>query len=150
MQNVLTSRSVAAIAIALSAVLVGSSEDAVSQEAATLESLTARAAALEREIGALEAENAIKKLHGVYGFYTDKQLWTQAADLFADDGTIEVGGRGVYVGKPRVLEFLKLGGAEFPQAGRLHDEMQLQPVIHVAPDGRTAKARWHMFAQDAQ
>jgi hypothetical protein len=27
--------------------------------------------------------------------------------------------------------------------------MQLQPIVHVAPDGRTAKARWHSFSQEA-
>jgi hypothetical protein len=27
--------------------------------------------------------------------------------------------------------------------------MQLQPIVHVAPDGRTAKARWHLFSQEA-
>jgi hypothetical protein len=122
----------------------------VSQESATIEALQAQAAALEREIGWLEDENAIEKLQRVYGFYTDKQLWTEAASLFADDGTIEVGGGGVYVGKDRVLKFLRLGGPEFPQPGRLNDQMQLQPIVHVAPDGRTAKGRWHVFSQDAQ
>jgi hypothetical protein len=116
---------------------------------ATLASLSARAAALERDIGLLEDQNAVEKLQRIYGFYTDKHLWTQAADLFAADGTIEVGSRGVYVGKERVLEFLKLAGPEFPQPGRLFDQMQLQPVVHVSPDGLTAKGRWHMFAQEA-
>src|SRR5690606_5813217 len=61
----------------------------------------------------------------------------------------EVGGSGVYVGKARVLEYLRSLGPEGPQPGRLFDRMQLQPIVHVAPDGRTAKARWRMFAQEA-
>ncbi len=48
-----------------------------------------------------------------------------------------------------MLAFLKLNGPEFPQPNRLFDQMQLQPIVHVAPDGRTAKGRWHMFAQEA-
>jgi hypothetical protein len=123
---------------------------AQSQGGSELSALTARADALEREVGVLEDLNAVKKLQRVYGFYTDKQLWTQAADLFAADGTIEIGGRGVYAGREHVLAFLRTNGPEFPQVGRLFDQMQLQPVIHVAPDGRTAKGRWHMFAQEAQ
>jgi hypothetical protein len=120
-----------------------------SQEASSLAALAARAAALERDLTALEDVNAIKKLQRVYGFYTDKQLWSEAADLFAADGTIEVGGRGVYVGPERIREFLRLHGPETPQPKRLFDHMQLQPIVHVAEDGRTAQGRWHVFAQEA-
>jgi hypothetical protein len=135
--------------VVLAAALVGASLSALSQSAVTLASLSERAATLERDIGLLEDQNAVEKLQRVYGFYTDKQMWTQAADLFAANGTIEVGSRGVYAGKERVLQFLQLTGPEFPQPGRLFDQMQLQPIVHVAPDGLSAKARWHMFAQEA-
>jgi hypothetical protein len=69
--------------------------------------------------------------------------------LFAADGTIEVGGRGVYVGRDRIREFLQLNGPETPQPKRLFDHMQLQPIVHVAADGLTANGRWHVFAQEA-
>jgi hypothetical protein len=113
------------------------------------EELAQNAATLAREIGLLNDENEIANLQRTYGFYTDKGFWTQASDLFSADGTIEVGGRGVFVGKPRILQYLRSQGPEFPQQGRLFEQMQLQPIIHVAPDGRSAKARWHMFAQEA-
>lgn len=119
------------------------------EDVRSLRALAAEAAVLSQQVRLLEDENAIENLQRIYGFYTDKQLWTQAADLFADDGTIEVGGHGVYVGKDRVLAYLRHLGPEFPQEGRLFDRMQLQPIVHVAPDGRTAKARWHMFSQEA-
>lgn len=136
----------AAIAVAATLLPRGVRSQAVDD----LAGLGARAAALERDIGLLEDLNAVKRLQRIYGFYTDKQMWSAAADLFAADGTIEVGGRGVYVGRDRILEFLRLAGPETPQPGRLFDQMQLQPVIDVAEDGRTAKGRWHMFAQEAQ
>jgi hypothetical protein len=122
---------------------------AASQETASVEALAARAAALERDIARLDDVNAIKKLQRVYGFYTDKQLWSEAASLFAADGTIEVGGSGVYVGPERIRNFLLLNGPESPQPNRLFDHMQLQPIVHVAPDGQTAQGRWHVFAQEA-
>jgi hypothetical protein len=122
---------------------------AVSQEPSSFAALALRAATLERDLAALEDVNAIKKLQRSYGFYTDKQFWTAAADLFAADGTIEVGGRGVYAGRDRVLEFLRTHGPESPQPRRLFDHMQLQPIVHVAPDGQTAWGRWHVFAQEA-
>jgi hypothetical protein len=122
---------------------------AASQEAASIDALAARAAALERDIARLEDVNAIKKLQRIYGFYTDKQLWSAAADLFSADGEIEVGGRGVYIGRDRIRAFLALNGPEGPQPKRLFDQMQLQPIVHVAEEGLTAKGRWHVFAQEA-
>jgi hypothetical protein len=122
---------------------------ASSQETQSIDALAARAAELERDITRLEDVNAIKKLQRIYGFYTDKQLWSEAAALFSADGTIEVGGRGVYVGPERIRAFLLLHGPETPQPKRLFDHMQLQPVVHVAADGLTAQGRWHVFAQEA-
>lgn len=114
-----------------------------------LRSLAAQIAATELEIQLLEDEKAIEGLQRIFGFYIDKHQWTQAADLFADNGTVEQGGEGVYEGKARILEYFMRMGAEGPQEGILNDHMQLQPVIHVLPDG-TAKGRWHHFSQQAQ
>jgi hypothetical protein len=88
--------------------------------------------------------NAVKKLQRAYGYYIDKGLWDQAADLFAKDGTIEVGLDGVYVGKKRVRAYLRAmgDGKEGLAEGRLNEHIQLMPFITVAPDGKTAKGRW--------
>lgn len=115
----------------------------------TLAALARRAAVLAERVQLLKDQQDIERLQRIYGFYVDKQMWTQAADLFADDGTIEVGGSGVYVGKDRVQQYFKHLGREFPQEGRLNDRMQLQPIVDVAPDGKTARGRWHLFAQEA-
>jgi hypothetical protein len=101
------------------------------------------------EIARLEAENAIENLQGIFGFYYDKNLWQQAADVFTDDATFEWGGSGVYVGKAHILAYLQSLGAEGPQEGVLNDQMQLQPIVTVAADGLTAKGRWHLFSQEA-
>jgi hypothetical protein len=113
-------------------------------------SLAARTARLAHRVTLLEDENAVESLQRVYGFYIDKGFWSEAADLFAADATIEVAGSGVFEGRDRVLEFLRSRGPEFPQEGRLFDRMQLQPIVHVAPDGQTARGRWRLFAQEAQ
>lgn len=145
-------RSNVAIAVSVAAALgfaAWLARSAGSQEPSRLDALAARAAELERDIVELEDVNAIKKLQRIYGFYTDKQLWSAAADLFSADGEIEVGGQGVYAGRERIRDFLSLNGPESPQPSRLFDHMQLQPVVHVAADGRTAQGRWHVFAQEA-
>jgi hypothetical protein len=106
-------------------------------------------AVLGHDIQLLEDQNAIEKLQRIYGYYIDKGLWGQAADLFADEGEVEVAGRGSFVGKARVLAYLRAIGPEGPIAGRLFDNMQLQPIVHVNADGTSARARWHVFAQNA-
>jgi hypothetical protein len=116
---------------------------------ASLDALARRASVLAQEVELLEDQRDIENLQRTYGYYIEKGLWTEAADLFADDGSFEVGGRGVYVGRPRVLAYLRSIDAEGPRYGRLFDRMQLQAVVHVAPDGKTAKGRWHLFAQEA-
>jgi hypothetical protein len=54
---------------------------------------------------------------------------------------------GVYVGKDHIRKALLLFGKAGPEPGKLNNYMQLQSVIHVAPDGRTAKARWRGMVQ---
>jgi hypothetical protein len=83
----------------------------------------------------------IENLQRIYGYYLDRAMWDQVADLFAPDGTIEMGQRGVYVGKRRVRAFLDLLGHDGLTDGWLNDHIQLQPIVDVAPDGKTARLR---------
>ncbi len=114
-------------------------------------------ARLDAEVGRLEGARAVRKLQRAYGYYVDRGLWDEAADLFADDGTVEMGQDGVYVGKARIREYLQRQGGGKPglSYGQLNEHMQLQPVVHVAPDGLSAKGRWRdmamlgHFGQDA-
>ena len=108
------------------------------------ESIEAEIAALTARVEKLEAARAIKKLQRAFGFYVDRGLWGEAADLFADDGTIEIGIDGVYVGKERIREYLKRlhGGQEGLIYGQLNEWVTLQPAVFVAEDGRSATARW--------
>lgn len=95
---------------------------------------------LEQIVTQLEDEREIEILQRTYGYYVDKNLWSEIAQLFTTDGTLEIGGRGVFVGRQRVQQYLEWLG--FPVHGRLYDHTQMQPVIHVSPDGTTAKGRW--------
>ncbi len=117
---------------------------------ASFASLKARTAALSDETTRLEDLNAIEKLQRSYGFYVDKAMWHQIADLFADDGTLEIGGRGVFVGHKRILDYLGFLGPEFPLEGHLYNHMQIQPIVDVDPDGTTAKGRWRFVAMVGQ
>lgn len=100
--------------------------------------------ALTLRVQKLEGVRAVKTLQRAFGYYVDRGLWGEAADLFADDGTIEIGLDGVYVGKARIREYLKRfhGGHEGLIYGQLNEWVTLQPAIAMAADGRSATARW--------
>ncbi len=100
--------------------------------------------ALTARVEKLEGTRAVKKLQRAFGYYVDRGLWGDAADLFADQGTIEIGIDGVYVGKARIREYLQRlhGGQEGLIYGQLNEWITLQPAVSIAPDGRSATARW--------
>jgi hypothetical protein len=113
-----------------------------------LSALHDRIAALEQRKTRVADVNAIERLQAAYGYYIDRGLWDEAANLFADDGTIEIALDGVYVGKPRVREYLYAlgGGRSGLRDGQLNEYLQVMPVVTLAADGRSAKARWRAIA----
>lgn len=104
-----------------------------------------RAELAEVKVKAQQAEDyqAICNLQAAYGYYVDKGRWDDAAELFAEDGTLELAGRGVYVGRERVRAYLH----HLPPYGHgvLYNHMQLQPVIHIDSEAGTAAGRWRSF-----
>jgi hypothetical protein len=112
--------------------------------------LARRTAQLAADVQQLDDQYQIENLQRIYGYYIDKAQWSQAAALFAAHGEVEIAGRGIYRGKEHVLAYLRAIAPEGALENRLYDNMQLQPVIHVAADGRSAKGRWRLFAQLAQ
>lgn len=124
--------------------LAGCSRSPAPEDDAALAALQQRIAALEQRKTLVADSNAIERLQAAYGYYFDKGLWDEVANLFADDGSIEVGLDGVYVGKARVREYLyALGGGRVGlAAGQLNEHLQVMPVVTLAADGRSAKARW--------
>ncbi len=101
----------------------------------------AQLALAERQIDAAEDRASIENLQTAYGYYLATLQWDQLAALFADDGSIEIAMRGVYVGRPAVRRNLDLYGQAGLDDGVLHNHMQFQMVIDVAPDGKSAKLR---------
>jgi hypothetical protein len=104
-------------------------------------SAAARAADLVRRAQRLEDEQALLNLQHAYGYYLDRGLWQQLADLFAPDGTREVGLAGAYVGRERIRQSMTLTGPEGLRDGQINDHMQFEPIIDVAADGVHAKGR---------
>ncbi|WP_137679762.1 nuclear transport factor 2 family protein [Aurantiacibacter suaedae] len=101
-------------------------------------------AALDARVTVLEGTREVRNLQRAFGYFMDRGLWRQAAQLFADDGTVEIGLDGVYRGPERIEQYLRLlhGGQQGLIYGQLNEWVTLQPMIAVAPDGMSASARW--------
>jgi hypothetical protein len=96
---------------------------------------------LARRAQQLRDETEVLNLQNTYGYYFDQKMWEAAANLFAGDGTLELGLRGVYAGRARIRRALAVIGGERLGDDDVNDHLQLATVVHIAPDGRTAKAR---------
>jgi SnoaL-like domain len=107
-----------------------------------------RIRALDRLVTHLEDVESIKRLQFVYGYYQDKFFVDRVVDLFSDNATADYEG-GKYVGKESIRR-LFLGRFTMPEAqmkqgpqyGLINDHYQMQNIVDVASDGKTAKARF--------
>ncbi len=117
----------------------------VAQDAAA-----SRLATYRDRVARLEDVDAVENLQAMFGYYFDKGLWGEAASLFARNGSYEYGQSGVYIGQERIRRAMLLLGPEGLAPGYLNNHMMLQPVITVAPDGRTAKGRFQGPVQLAE
>ena len=113
----------------------------VSLDSANFEKLQQRWVELARSAQQLQDETDVLNLQHNYGYDFDQKMWPEVANLFASDGTLELGQRGVYVGRDRIRRALITIDGERLGSDEVNDHLQLATVVHVAPDGRTAKAR---------
>src|SRR3954454_8188376 len=108
--------------------LLASTFPAFAQSASKLDALDAR-------ITRLEDLNQIERLQRTYGYFVDKAQWSQLAELFTDDATLEIGGKGLFTGKDRVLAYMQLSfGKDGVHEGALINHMQFEPIPDVSPD----------------
>ena len=107
-------------------------------EQASLATLPKRMADLAARAQRLSDEIEITNLQHAYGYYVDRKMWDDVRELFAADGTMEIGLQGVYVGRASIRRWLGPAGLA---EGEINDHIQLQTIVSVMPDGRTAFAR---------
>jgi hypothetical protein len=115
----------------------------------TIATLAKRMADLAARAQRLNDEIEVTNLQHAYGYYADRKMWDDVADLFASDGTMEIGLEGVYVGQKSIRRALGVAlSTGTPQRrssglaeGEINDHVELQTIVTVMPDGRTARAR---------
>jgi hypothetical protein len=142
MKRLLILSAVLSLAAAPAAVRAASKDD----DAKALEAAAARLDALDKRVTRLEDANAVEKLQRAYGYFVDKAQWSQLTDLFAQDATLEIGGRGVFVGKPHILDYMHGAfGPDGIKEGQIINHMQFQAIADIDPDGVHAKQRMRAF-----
>jgi len=132
-----------ATGIAASAGEPAISDSTIITEERRVQLLEAKLASLQRQVNLIEDRKAIERLQQMWGHYVSEGMAREAAALFSDSpaASIEYAQQGIYLGKPRIEAFLRASGAALGQS-ELRETPVMQPVIHVAPDGLSAKARW--------
>ena len=104
----------------------------------TLPALAKRTADLAARAQHVADEIEVTNLQHAYGYYVDRKMWDDVADLFAADGTMEIGLQGVYAGRASIRRGLGTAGLA---EGEINDHVHLQTIVSVMKDGRTAYAR---------
>ena len=98
-------------------------------------------AALQMRVDRLNDEDRIRNLQSAYGYYQDRKMWDDVADLFTGDGIVEIGGKGIWRGKTGVDRWLETMGPAGLNHGQLNDRVQFDTTVTIAPAGNEAWAR---------
>ena len=117
-------------------------------KAASSPNALARLQDMEGRLARLEDVHAVRTLHFKYGYYIDMCLYDEACELFADDAEVRFL-NGIYRGKAGARRLycewfrnLFTNGHNGPVHGFLLDHLQLQDIVDISPDGRSAKGRF--------
>ena len=137
------------------AALLGLAFAATAQAAsdADIKAVEKQLASLGDRITRLQDLTEVEIVQNAYGYYVDKGQWRSISDLFAEDATLEIGGKGVFLGKARVFEYMNIGmgggGPIGPKDGSLIDHQQFQCLPTILEDGVTARARCIAFVMSS-
>lgn len=122
-------------------------------DADRIAALESQVAELSRRITVQEDEQAVRKLHHLYGYMIDKCLYREVVDLFTEDCEVRFFG-GSYRGKAGARRlYVDRFQANFtygnngPVDGFLLDHPQHQDVVDILPDGETALGRFRCTMQ---
>jgi hypothetical protein len=102
-----------------------------------------------RRVLVARAYDAAEHVSSAYGYFADDSQWDWLSELFGNGGTKQIPFAGYYTSFPRISKalFLEYGdpvGLDATKAA-IAFHWRIQPVINVAPDGRSARVRTYLF-----
>jgi hypothetical protein len=99
-----------------------------------------------RRLMVAKAYDGAENVSTAYGEYADDFQWPQLAAIFGKTGTKQIPFAGYYTGADRIAHALFLEyGDPITTRANIAFHWRIQPVIHVAPDGRSARLRTYLF-----
>jgi SnoaL-like domain len=117
---------------------------------AALQTLEQQLNGIGNRLTRLQDLTDIEIVQHAYGYFVDKAQWHALTDLFAADATLEIGGKGVFLGHDRVFEYMQTGmGPIGPHDGSLIDHQQFQCLPSVDLDGATGHIRCIAFVMSS-
>jgi len=138
------------IKLACTSLLASCATLALAQSDAELQALEKNLNDLGTRITRLQDLTDVEIVQDAYGYYVDKAQWRSLAGLFAEDATLEIGGKGVFTGKARVFEYMQTGlGPIGPHKNSLIDHQQFQCLPTIHDDGVTAEQRCTAFVMSS-
>jgi hypothetical protein len=98
---------------------------------------------LARDVSRLESVREVKDVQRSYAQLSQFGRWQDMANLFATEGTLQWGSE-IVTGRAAIQSWLatKDGAADGVAPGSLHTEIIDEPLVNLAVDGLSAKARW--------
>ncbi len=138
-------RTGAAVSAVLASAVAGVSKSSVDADSG----LKSEVDKLSNQIGRLEDANAIRALHQAYETHLDQGLYEDIVRMFAEDAEVVFNG-GLFVGRDKGVRRLYCdnfsqgwtGKKMAPAPGFEPDPAQLQDVVEVAADRRSANAQF--------
>lgn len=135
------------LAIALASICAAAAH---AQGASDMQDIEKQLNGLGDRIQRLQDLTEVEIVQDTYGYYVDKAQWRNLSELFADDATLEIGGKGVFLGRARVYEYMHVGlGKLGPHDGSLIDHQQFQCLPTINADGVTAQIRCIAFVMSS-
>ncbi len=102
-----------------------------------------------RKLMVAKAYDGAEHVSVSYGFYADDSQWDWLSEIFGKGGTKQIPFAGYYTSYPRISKglFLEYGDPVRLDAKKasIAFHWRIQPVINVAPDGRSARLRTYLF-----
>jgi hypothetical protein len=103
----------------------------------------------QRKLMMATAYDGAEHVSTAYGFYADDSQWDWLSEIFGKQGTKQIPFAGYYTSFPRISKalFLEYGDPVSLDAKKasIAFHWRIQPVIIVAPDGRSARLRTYLF-----